>query len=178
MAAVFEFDYQKLSKYIEKAHQDIKTRARLGQVLSIPVYKDIMDHFSKEMGPTGKWEKWSISYASAINGRIAFRYINGRIVPIGPHTMEEWGIKPPRRPGKILQATGRLRQSFSPGNWRNLQDGYLYYNNATLRSGFPYAKAHDEGADKLPKRSFMWLSKKGMESIKTVALGWMKEIFE
>lgn len=173
--AVFEFDFKKLDRYLDKAEKDIKKRAKLGKILSLPVYGDIIDHFSKEVGPNGKWPAWSKSYLDAIQGKVAFRYINGQVVPLNP---SKYKIKPPRKNGKKLQATGRLRQSITPKSWRNVSDGYLFYNNAQVRSGFPYAKAHDEGGPKLPQRKFMWLSNKGMDNVRTVALGWMKEIFE
>lgn len=123
---------------------------KYGTLLSANVFRDIMDHFEKEEGSTGKWQHWSFWYALQ---------------------MERAG----RGGNKILQDTGRLRQSFKPQNWRSVKDGYLWFNNAKTKSGFPYAAAHDEGGERLPKRDFMWLSDNTMEEIAVQTLLFLME---
>lgn len=169
--------WQTLLKSIEKKWDDIKNRRTFGAIISTVVYKNIIEHFEEEMGPDGKWTPWSASYIAAIQGRVAFRYFKGRIIPLGPHQMEEYGIKPARRGkmGKILQDTGRLRQSISPSKWRPNPEGIVFYNNAKTKSGFPYAQAHDDGGPNLPQRKFMYLSKKGMVKLITVVNTWLLE---
>lgn len=101
--------------------------------ISAPIYKDVIDHFKQEEGQDGQWTAWSDSYAEHMD-----------------------------RKGKggnnILQYSGRLRNAFKPTMWRRGKDGLTWFNNAKTKSGFPYAFAHNEGGDTLPKRDFMWLS--------------------
>jgi hypothetical protein len=77
---------------------------------------------------------------------------------------------------KILQDTGRLRQTFVPTNYRAVSGGIVFFNPAKTKSGFPYAAAHDEGFAKGgKKREFMWLSEIAMEEISDSALNWLME---
>jgi hypothetical protein len=66
---------------------------------------------------------------------------------------------------KILQDTGKLKQNFKPNHYRSSSKGLYWYNDAVTKSGFPYAYAHDEGGDQLPKRDFMWLSDDALEEV-------------
>jgi phage gpG-like protein len=165
---------EKFLKAIKKNREAIKNRETIW-VDSIGVYvlQDIMDHFKKEEGPSGGWPAWSTSYAGAVAGHFAFRRFGNRTVRLDPHQMEEYGIKPPRKPGKMLQATGRLRNSFTEGRWRKNSVGIEWYNPAKTRSGFPYAYAHNEGGDRLPQRRFMWLSDKALNKIAQVTAAFL-----
>lgn len=72
---------------------------------------------------------------------------------------------------KILQVTGHLRKSFviaSP-KFRTDSSGVLVFNNTS------YAQRHDEGTDGMPKRSFMWLSKKGLQKLVDQTIKWLAE---
>ncbi len=159
---------------VRKKWDDVKNRKQFGAIVATVVYGDIMDHFEKEMGPGGAWAPWSKSYTDSIAGRIAFRRWGGRTVPI--ENPDKYGIKPPRRPGKKLQVTGRLRQSFKPTNWRAQNDGIMFFNNAKIKgSGFPYAAAHNDGGPRLPARPFMWLSAKGMVRGIKVVESWLAD---
>lgn len=144
-------------------------------LLSSIVFRDIMQHFKDEEGSDGPWEEWSDMYSD--------------------HMMKHGGGL-----GRILQNTGRLRNSVTPGKVRNVPGGYLWYNNAvtakkfekttktttvfgktiskkTIKTqksgGFPYAYAHNEGGPKLPKRDFMWLSEEAMDSISEQTLAFI-----
>lgn len=119
-------------------------------LLSAIVYKDIITHFEEEQGPQGPWAEWSEGYKN-------------RLDKIG------------RGNNKILQFDGKLRQNFTPQDWRNTSQGIQWFNNAQTRGGFPYAAAHDEGGDKLPQRSFMWLSGDAAEQVARDTLAFMLE---
>ena len=179
-AAEVKFDYAEWKSFLEKLNNKLKTTTQsrtFAGIISATVFGDIIDHFDKEMGPDGKWTPWSLSYAGAIQGRIAFRTIRGKVVPLGPYQIEEYGIKPPRKPGKILQATGKLRNTITPNSnkYRVASGVITFFNNAKTKSGFPYAAAHDEGGPKLPQRRFMWLSDNGMEKIIKLTEKWLAE---
>jgi hypothetical protein len=150
-----------------------KHKSEFVNLLSAIVFSDIKDHFLKEEGPSGKWVPWSSSYIAAIQGRVAFRKINNRTITLNPYQIEEWGIKPPRKMGKKLQATGILRDSFKPQSWRDSSQGIVWYNNAKTKGGFPYAYAHDTGGPKLPERKFMWASAKAVERMSKQTLSFI-----
>ena len=93
------------------------------------MFRDVIEHFEQEMGSKGPWHRLTERYAKE------------------------------RPQGKILQISGHLRQSFKPTNYKSVADeGLFWYNNATTKSGFPYAFAHNKGGPILPKRDFMWIS--------------------
>lgn len=145
MAFEVTFDSEKVNRFfsqINKNVKDVKQKHKLYvDSISIHVFKDVMDHFSRELGSSGKWVKWSDIYAERQKDR-------GR--------------------SKILQDSGALRNKFTPANYRSRVDGIEWYNNAKVKSGFPYAYAHNEGGPKLPKRDFMWLSNKSLDIISEI----------
>lgn len=114
-------------------------------LLSTVVFRDIIGHFEQEEGSKGPWTAWADVYADHMQ----------RIGKGG---------------NKILQDSGRLRQAFTPASWRSVSEGILWYNPARTRSGFPYAKAHDDGGKILPKRDFMWLSDDARERLAGLTL--------
>lgn len=123
----------------------------LGGIISATVFQDIIDHFQQEEGPDGPWNEWSVSYRKQ---------------------MERIG----KGNNRILQDTGRLRNSFTPGNYRAQSDGVLFFNPAKTKRGFPYAAAHDEGGPKLPQRRFMWLSDAALENVAERTLAWVIDV--
>jgi len=144
-AKKFFDDFKKRSEEIEKKDLDYV------RLLSAIVFKDVMKHFEEERKPGGgRWQKWSNSYREML-------------------------IRQNRLPKKILQTTGRLRQSFKPTSFRRTKDGVLWYNNAQTFKGFPYAAAHDEGGGKLPQRKFMYLSKKASDDISKQSLKYLEK---
>jgi phage gpG-like protein len=142
--------WQKVIKRLDKKWDDIKNRKEFGGIIAASVYKDVMEHFDQEKGPDGKWISWSEAYAAHLQ-------------KIG------------RGGNKILQFSGNLRQRFTPQSWRSKAEGVLFFNNAKTKSGYAYARGHDEGQGKLPKRSFMWLSSKAIDSIIRQTLKWLEE---
>lgn len=175
--AVFDHDqWKSFIKDLNKKLVEIKDgHKKYAAMLSAIVFADVVDHFKKEMGPTGKWKAWSLSYAGAIAGRIAFRRYRGRTVPLDEYAIAEQGIKPPRKPGMILQDTGRLRNSFKKTNVRRVSSGFQWFNNAKVKSGFPYAFAHNEGGPRLPRRRFMWLSEEAVTKAGEQTLNFLLE---
>lgn len=133
---------QKWLKSMEKNWDSIekKTSPFVDGVLGVFVFQDVISHFEKEQGSGGGWKAWSKIYAE----HMAKRGKGGN---------------------KILQDSGRLRQSFQAGQWRKKPGAVEWYNPAKTKGGFPYAAAHDEGGPKLPKRDFMWLSNTAMKKI-------------
>ena len=138
-----------LRKLVKKKDQ-IKDRddAYVG-LLSAVVFRDIITHFEREEGSKGAWKAWSKVHAQH---------------------MEKIG----KGGNKILQDTGRLRQSFQPTSYRKTNEGILWFNPAKTKSGFPYAYAHDEGGPKLPKRDFMYLSDEAKEKLETITLKFLE----
>ena len=159
MGAEVKFDkkeWDKILKRLAKKWGDIlvgtsKVRREFSGITSVIVYRDIIDHFKKESGPDGKWKKWSDSYEDHLK-------------KIG------------RSSNKILQFSGRLRQSVAPQNLRNTNEGVLFFNNAKTKKGFSYAEAHDDGMDnRPPQRKFMWISDKSMNEIVKQTTSWLAE---
>lgn len=138
-------------KKLQKKVSQVKDGARtFADILSVSVFKDVISHFEKEEGSGGKWKKWSDAYQSH---------------------MEKIG----RSGNQILQFSGRMRQSFTPSNFRQVSEGILWFNPAKTKSGFPYAYAHDEGGPQLPRRNFMYLSDKAMSDISKKTLQFILE---
>lgn len=152
MAIELAFDAAKVIdwlKEIEKRRKAIERReTAFGNAIGIFVFQDVLDHFKNEQGSEGKWAPWSSSY-------------DARMKAIG------------KGGNNILQDTGRLRNSFTPGQWRKTSQGIEWYNPAKTKDGFPYAYAHDEGGPKLPKRDFMWLSDSAMNKISEATLAFL-----
>lgn len=118
--------------------------------LSAVIFQDIMGHFNRQEGPEGKWAPWSRAYAE-------------HMAKIG------------KAGNRVLQDSGRLRQSFIPTNWRRMSQGVVWFNPARTKRGFPYAAAHDDGGPRLPKRSFMWLSDAARGNIEKITLAHILE---
>lgn len=149
--AVAEFDDREVRAFLKNLKgrlKDIKDGSRkyMG-LLSAIVYGDIMDHFKKQEGPNGSWPAWSALYREHAT----------RAGKVESQNMLKW--------------SGHLRQNFKPTDYRITNQGPLWYNNATTKSGFPYAFHHDEGAKK--KRPFMWLSDTAMEKVEEQTLAFM-----
>lgn len=144
MANEVVFKDEKVQRFLSelsKRHKQVtKGDNQYIKLTSAIVFKDVMDHFAKQAGPSGPWRKWSAVYADHM-------------------------AKAGKGGNKILQDTGRLRQSFAPTKVRNTSKGIAWFNAAKTRDGFPYASAHQEGGPQLPQRKFMWLSDKGMDDI-------------
>jgi len=149
--AIFDdAEVQKFLDGLKRKGKSLEQGSRaLAGIISSNVYRDIMAHFDQEQGPGGaQWAAWSSVYAEHMD-------------------------KKGRGGNKILQDSGRLRQSVTPTNYRVLPGGIVFYNPAKTKDGFPYAQAHDEGGGKLPQRQFMYLSEIAMEEIAEQTLKWL-----
>jgi len=60
------------------------------------------------------------------------------------------------RKGKILQDTGRLRNSIKADNTKD---------SASVGTRLEYAATHNYGRDNIPERKFLWLSKEMLKQI-------------
>lgn len=135
-----------LARLTERVGQVSKKRKEFVNVLSAVVYRDIIQHFEQERGPSGKWTPWSKAYSESMDRR-----------GFGGN--------------QILQFNGRLRNAFLPTNWRLASEGIVWFNPAKTGKGFPYALHHDEGkSSKKGARRFMWLSDKAMDDLSGVML--------
>lgn len=147
MAQEIEFDDEELRKFIESVISKTKNLEKQKEIvgaISAIVFRDVMQHFADEQGPNGKWKAWSKIYADH---------------------MKQIG----RGGNKLLQWSGRLRQTFQPTKYKIQPHAVTWFNNAKTKAGFPYAFAHDTG-EGVPERSFMWLSNQSMETITKIVL--------
>jgi phage virion morphogenesis protein len=100
--------------------------------IQVEVFKDIADHFRREEGPEGRWQQWSDGYKK-------YRQSIGK------------------GSGKILQLTGRLRNSTVLGG---KSDDEIRWINKT-----EYAGKHQWGTAGMPQRKFLWVSDKALETM-------------
>lgn len=149
-----EFEDKEVKKFLRNMDSNLKKikdgESKFKGILSAIVYKDVTRHFEKEEGSDEMWAPWSDIYSDR---------------------MKEAG----KGGNKILQDSGKLRNSFKPTNVRKTGAGLLWFNNAKTKGGFPYAAAHDEGGPRLPKRDFMWLSQESFDDIAKQTLNFMLE---
>jgi hypothetical protein len=149
-----EFDDKEVREFLSNVDKKVKNikngKKEYTGLLSIIVYADVMDHFAQEIGSAGPWKKWSPYYKEQME-------------------------KKNKGGNKILQDSARMRQNFKPSNVKNVKNGFLWFNDAQTKSGFPYAAAHDKGGPRLPQRDFMWLSNKAMDKIEIQTLQFILE---
>ena len=142
--AIQDEQAQKALKRLMERIKEVGDGGRaFGMALSAVVFQDVMDHFEKEEGPDGKWHPWSQMYRRLQDAR-------------------------GKGGNKLLQDTGRLRQSFLPTNFRKVGEGIMWFNPAQTADGFPYAYHHNEGAAN--PRVFMWTSEEASEKIAEITL--------
>jgi hypothetical protein len=145
----FDFDSAKVEAFFKELQRRSKAieRGEREYALAIGalVQKDVIHHFENEEGPKGRWKEWSRIYTE-------------HMLRIG------------KAGNQLLQDTGRMRNTLKPSNYRKQSEGLEWYNNAKTKRGFPYAYAHDEGGDILPKRTFMWASNKLMDNVARTTL--------
>jgi len=144
-----EFDSEAAEKWLDNIIHNTESAKRANKAyadaLSIFVYRDVLEHFERETAPEGPWAAWSKAY-------------DRHMKKIGKGS------------NKILQDSGRLRNTFTPDSRDEKKGGIVWYNNAKTASGFPYAAAHNEGGPTLPKREFMWLSDSALDKMAEASL--------
>ncbi len=150
MPQTVAIDDAKAQKALEKIMKRIETAKdggrEFGMLLSAVVFQDIIDHFEKEEFLPFPTAPWSASYRRQMAAR-------------------------GKEGNKLLQDSGRLKQSFQPTNFRRVSEGITWFNPAKTDKGFPYAAHHNETA-KTP-RTFMWLSDAASEKIAGVTLNYV-----
>lgn len=145
------FNDKNFTKFITKVQKKLKLeKKQVVGLFSAIVVKDVISHFEKEEGPSGKWDRWSEGYKKQLKRR----------------------SNPPQN---ILADTGKLRNGLKPGNVQKKGSGFIWFNDTKTKSGFPYAKAHDVGGKTLPQREFMWLSKAGLEGMAKSVLAFLRK---
>lgn len=135
-----------LSTIKDRFRNNAQANKQLATIVFARVEKNVIHHFNTQSGPTGKWKAWSTAYRSHMN----------RIGKGG---------------NLILTDTAKMRRGLRVAPTQP-SDGILFWNPSKTSSGFPYAKAHDEGGPKLPQRKFMWISDPTLESIAGDLLEW------
>ena len=111
-------------------------RIQLFKTLSAIMFADVIDHFSREQSPDGKWERWK-----------------------DPKTGNRIGRRPTKRGGsKMLLDTGRLRGSLKPGHDQNEANVHTDVEYGPVQNFGSLKKDH-------PSREFMWLSDKAQDRI-------------
>ena len=150
-----EFDSKELTAFLKQVQDNYRKLTKndidIWKAFSAIAFADVIKHFEQEAGPTGRWTKWSDLYEKHLN-RIG------------------------RGGNKILQFSGRMRGSIQMTNEASrARNGILLFNPAQTSRGFPYAKAHNEGGPKLPKRQYFWLSDRAMDLIVLKTLDFMLE---
>lgn len=131
-------------------------------------FKDVIDHFNKEEGPEGGWQRRK--------AETDYRYSK-----IGGG---EWKTPAGFARGafsssnKVLQLTGNLRGGILPTNSERVSKTAIKVFNNVVYSGI-----HDRGGKfmawgkhsaTMPKRSFMWLSNDAMERMAVAIMGLIK----
>ena len=97
-------EVRKLINGLIKNVGEISNRSkRYVGLLSSIVIGDVVEHFSRQEGPTGKWKPWSNRYRK-------------HMVSIG------------KGGNLILSDTGKLRQGWQPARYRLAKDGILWFN--------------------------------------------------
>ena len=145
-----DFDSKKAQKFFKRLTKNVdkisKSHKEYGNTIGVFVFQDIMDHFEKESGSENKrWPEWSDAYTK-------------HMIKIGKGANYK------------LQNKGNLRLNFKKTDWRKVNRGLMWFNDAKTADGEPYAAIHNDGlinkaGVKMPKRRFMWLSNKALKKI-------------
>jgi phage gpG-like protein len=111
---------------------------------TVIMFRDVIEHFTREEGPSGKWVK------------------------LKPATAHAFVTEKHRRGYEhILVNKGHLRNSLQGFNAPK-GGGEIGTNYAKIFTNVEYASAHQEGTKFIPQRKFMWLSEKAKDDIVTI----------
>lgn len=136
---VVELDTAEWDRFLEAVTMNLgRAQAILRVAAQAYAFQDIIQHFADESGPDGAWKPWS-DVTRAI------------------YEKKGWSGN------KLLQATGKLRQSLLPGQGKIADEGS---DAVRLFSNVEYSAIHNYGGPfmawgrpaVMPKREFMWLS--------------------
>ena len=177
MAETLRFDFKEWDRPILSVLAGLSRKTDLlTKVFNVIGIRNLVKHFTDEMGPDGKWQNRSpktdrqyfqIFHRGRLNADLKKKFKNlGTAYASGQrvYRSDVGGIPRSafRVTNKILQLTGNLRKTM-------LKPTVEQIDNSTIRvsSTSPYGAAHDEGDSKknLPKREFMWVDDKAKEAM-------------
>lgn len=124
--------------------------APLFKRLAVVAFKDVMDHFSEEKAPEGRWK------------------------PLSQKTIDRRRQGPKRGRGiRILQDEGILRNSLHPTSPNQHQEVRIEPRRIILRTNVKYASTHEYGRSGIPARRFMWVSVGARQNMADVSAKWI-----
>jgi len=156
--ALIKFDSLPWKHFIKRAFdRSINNASLLKLAFMTYGFADIDDHFEKQMGPKKKWKKRTPATNKQYD---RIRSGKGK-APLTSRAQYNSS-------NKILQMTGKLRQSILPESIRQVGR-----NSIRIFSNDDHSKIHDMGGKfkawgheaKMPKRKFMWASKSAKEKM-------------
>jgi len=145
----FEFQgLERFSGYMKDVTNRVSDWKKANEYIAARGWKDVMDHFSKEEGPDGKWK-----------------------------SLSEWTLRA-RRKGKgsgtarILQDTGTMRRSVK---FRGTSSDAEVYTGIEYAATHQYGRTARIGKRSItiPKRPFLWLSDKARKAIGDISLNYI-----
>jgi len=126
----------KLNKGLNKLVKQLTQPRATFKKISIVMFKDVMEHFNREEGPSGKWLKF-----------------------LNPKTGQRQDIRPYGRGGnKLLQDTGRLKNSIIS---ISTNEGAEVGTNVVYAPTHQFGNKNRN----IPQRMFLWLSEKAETEI-------------
>lgn len=128
--------YTELENKIQSLIKYVKNPLGTFKFARLVMLQDVFDHFRREESPEGAWPPLKILGMSK----------SGKI------------IKYRTRQGKLLQDSGRLRESTT---------GLVTHTGAEVGTNVVYAPTHQFGYPprNIPPRTFIWLSERAQERI-------------
>lgn len=145
--AVLRLDDGDVKRWRDRLKSKLKDFAPiLKRMYAIYGFKDIVDHFSKERGPSGPW-KPRAQFTQELYAAIR----KGSANPAPGVARAAYSPN-----NKLLQLTGNLRKSILPSNAKTLNS-----HTILVFANDPKGGKHDRGQTtwpKIPARPFMWLS--------------------
>ena len=146
MAATFQFEDKQWQSFLKKINtkwKDIKHRKKFSDLVTIVAFKDIIEHFKEQKGPSGKWKQRKEPYKSWIEAK-------GK--------------------GNILQVSGDLRGSLElgEGKTRSNSEGIMLFTKVKYAAkhdqgldGMPkrqFMWLSPKGMKSLVDQTLKWLS--------------------
>lgn len=153
-----KFDDSEWRKFLGSMLSKSKDMASiLGLAYATKGIADIQQHFREEKGPAGAWKPRKQSTDD--------KYL---MIASGLHKAPKGTSRAQYNPGnKILQMTGKLRNSFLRNGWTKRSNTSIEAFSNDTKSG-----AHNNGNKEknLPARPFMWLSGEAKEVMAKIIL--------
>lgn len=142
-----ELQAERARKRFEGIEKRLKNPRNIMGIISAKAYRDVIDHFNTETDDKGKrWVRWSKR---------------------DPKTKKRTftSVRPYGRGGtKMLQDTGTLRSSIQPKTEKD--QAVVYTRNK-------YARHHQEGTGRMPKRKFLYASSTLLKEVSILFKGFI-----